>query len=207
MVLSGTSATRMELLRLRKRLLLARRGHHLLKGKQDELLRRFMALLESYLPARRDLNAAFAELEIRIAHARAEVGEDEVRAAAWPPRPRVTVQDRKRRILNLEIPAREARLERHRPAYSPSQLPAPFDDLVEAWEKAVPSLVATADREETLLLLAEEIKRTRRRVSALEYKLIPGLEEGIRLISFKLAEAELGNLSRLMRIKEIVRPD
>jgi V/A-type H+-transporting ATPase subunit D len=204
-VIAKVSATRMELLRMKKRLSLARRGHYLLKGKQDELLRRFMALLEEYLPRRRDLERAFAGLENMIGEAAAETGAAEAAAAGWPLPPPVTVERGKDRILNLEVPVRRARNERHLPSYGPLQLPLPFDDVIAGWADMIPVLLDGADREETLLLLADEIERTRRRVNALEFRLVPDLEEGIRRITFKLAEAELGNLSRLMRVKEIVR--
>jgi V/A-type H+-transporting ATPase subunit D len=204
-MISKVSATRMELLRMKKRLSLARRGHYLLKGKQDELLRRFMALLEEYLPRRRELEAVFAALESKIVDAAAETEPSEAATAAWPLPPPLDVEKGVRRILNLEVPVRKAPDKGPGPSYGPLQLPVTFDDVVTGWADMVPILLDGADGEETLLLLADEIERTRRRVNALEFRLIPDLEEGIRLITFKLAEAELGNLSRLMRVKEIVR--
>lgn len=204
-MIAKVSATRMELLRMKKRLSLARRGHYLLKGKQDELLRRFMALLEEYLPLRKALDGTFADLEKKIGAAAAETDPAEAAAAAWPLPPPVVVERKSRRILNLEVPVRKARNERPLPSYGQLQLSLVFDDVIAGWADAVPSFLDGADREETLILLADEIEQTRRRVNALEFRLIPDLEEGIRLVTLKLAEAELGNLSRLMRVKEIVR--
>ena len=66
-------------------------------------------------------------------------------------------------------------------------------------------MVELASKEKALELIGDEISRTRRRVNALEYILIPNLEETIRYVSMKLSEMERGNLTRLMRVKEIVR--
>jgi V/A-type H+-transporting ATPase subunit D len=68
----------------------------------------------------------------------------------------------------------------------------------------MPSLVELAEVEKAVELLADEIEKTRRRVNALEYVLIPSLEQSIKYITMKLDEAERGNLTRLMKVKEIV---
>jgi V/A-type H+-transporting ATPase subunit D len=205
MVGEGRNATRMELLRLRRRLGLARRGHRLLKGKQDELLRRFLLLLEEYLRARSGLHERMEDLAEKGREVRTSVSADTIRTASWPPPPGARLRERKSRVLNLKIPAYDVSLPELSPAYGPGQLPACHDELVVSWRSAIPVMVEVAEKEKALLLLAAEIERTRRRVNALEYNLIPGLEEGVRTITFKLAEAELGNLTRLMRIKDIVR--
>jgi V/A-type H+-transporting ATPase subunit D len=199
------SATRMELLRLRQRLFLARRGHHLLKGKQDELLRRFLLLLEEYLKGRRDLNGVMERLARKTGEVRSEVSLERVRVAAWPPPPEALVTSRPARILNLQVAAFDLHPPTAGISYGPEVLPAAYDELVSLWRRSLPLLVEIAEREKALRDLAAEIERTRRRVNALEFNLIPGLEEGIRTIRFKLAEGELGSLTRLMRVKDIVR--
>lgn len=201
----GINATRMELLRHRRRLALARRGHHLLKGKQDELLRRFLARLEAYLRARRDLDEAMGALADRSRALRTEVSGETIRIAAWPPASPAVLEQRPSQVLNIQVPVRELRRGAPAPSYAPDQLPAAYDQLAALWMEVLPLMVEVANLESLLTILAEEIERTRRRVNALEHKLIPGLEEGIKSITFRLAEAEMGNLTRLMRVKEIVR--
>ncbi len=205
MLPGGVNATRMELLRLRRRLALARRGHHLLKGKQDELLRRFLRLLEDYMRAREELEELMRELSSRSREAQAEAQADTLRTAAWPPPPPAELEERSTQILNLAVPVREAHVPGRPASYGPTQLPSSYDDLILLWRKSLPRMVSLSNVEVALLSLSDEIERTRRRVNALEYKLIPGLEDGIRTIAFRLAEVELGNLTRLMRVKEIVR--
>jgi V/A-type H+-transporting ATPase subunit D len=195
----------MELLRLRRRLALARRGHLLLKGKQDELLRRFLLLLGEYLRGRRDLHRVMEGLARKTGEVRGEVSRERIRVAAWPPPPEAVLTSRSARILNLQVAAFDLHPPTAGISYGPEALPAAYDELVSLWRRALPLLVEIAEREKALRDLAAEIERTRRRVNALEFNLIPGLEEGVATIRFRLAEAELGNLTRLMRVKDIVR--
>jgi V/A-type H+-transporting ATPase subunit D len=199
------TATRMGLLRRKKRLALARRGHYLLKGKQDELLRRLMELLEEYLPARSSLDGRWQDLHASIEDAAAETDPAEAEVASWPPPSFATVKSGVRRILNLEVPERAIESLPDGFPYGVLQLSACMDDAVAGWKEFLVPALSVADMEDALTLLSDEIERTRRRVNALEFRLIPELEDEIRLITLKLAEAELGNLSRLMRVKEIVR--
>ena len=199
------SATRMELLRLRRRLALARKGHKLLKEKQDELVRRFLALFDGYLAARERLHRSMGRLAEHALLARVETPADEIRAAAWPQRACARVAAGSEPILNLKVPRYELAQPAWEPAYSPHQLSAAYDALALGWQEVVPLLVAVAQREKALRLLAGELSALRRRVNALEYTLIPGLEVSIRSISLGLAEQELSALTRLMRVKEMVR--
>ena len=79
------------------------------------------------------------------------------------------------------------------------------DTAIDSLASVMPLLLRLAEREKSAELLAEEIERTRRRVNALEYVLIPKLEETIKFITMKLEEVERGNLTRLMKVKEMVR--
>lgn len=201
---TGGNATRMELLRLRRRLGLARRGHRLLKGKQDELLRRFMVLLEEYMGMRGELPRLAADLVRLSREVREGMSAADLASASWPLPPAVTLHRREAMILNLQVPVFDVHLPRRRPPIGASPLPVSYGRLALSWREALPRLVKTAEKEEGLTLLAEEIERTRRRVNALEYKLIPGLEDRIRVITLKMSENELGNFARLMRVKEVV---
>jgi V/A-type H+-transporting ATPase subunit D len=170
------AAARMELLRLRRRLGLARRGHRLLRGKKDELLRRFMVLLKEYT----GMSGELLSRTIGLVRLSGEVG------------------------LNLEEPVFDVHLPDRKPPIGASPPPVSYGHLARSWREALPRLVKTAEKKEVLTLLAEEIERTRQRVNTLEYKLIPGLEDRIRVVILKMSENELGNFARLMRIKEVV---
>ena len=67
----------------------------------------------------------------------------------------------------------------------------------------MPRILELAEREHAVWLLIAEIERTRRRVNALEYVMIPQLRDAMRTIRSKLEELERGNTVRLMKIKEM----
>ena len=201
----GGAATRMELLRLRRRLALARRGHKLLKDKQDELARRLLGGFEGYLAARRRLHEALRGLGELGAEARVESGAADVLAATWPRRSVGRVDAGSASVLSLRVPSFRLRSAPWEPSHGPRQLSASWDALAAAWRAAAPLLVEVAGAERTLRLIAAELAMLRRRVSALEYRLIPDLEGGIRSGGEALAEQERATLTRLMRVKEVVR--
>jgi V/A-type H+-transporting ATPase subunit D len=107
--------------------------------------------------------------------------------------------------MNLVVPVFSLKTEGKLASYGLAATPAELDTSLVAMEKVLGRMVELASKEKALELIGDEIERTRRRVNALEYILIPNLEETIRYISMKLSEMERGNLTRLMRVKEIVR--
>jgi V/A-type H+-transporting ATPase subunit D len=195
----------MELLRLRKRLQLARRGHKLLKDKQDELMKRFMGLVHQIKELRLSVENQLEEAWRRFLVARSVGGSEIVETAVSVPTRKTSVEVAKQQIMNVVVPVFELRTEGKLASYGLATTPAELDTSLTAMEKALGRMVELASKEKALELIGDEIEKTRRRVNALEYILIPNLEETIRYISMKLSEMERGNLTRLMRVKEIVR--
>ena len=197
-------ATRMELLQFRKKVALARRGHKLLKDKLDELMRQFKILIKKYEGARSEL-----EKELSIAYgeflfARAAMTEPGLLDALRYPGAAAKVQTSKRKIMNLILPVFEVSVEGNVRNYGMFDTPVELDEALEVYKRILPRIVKLAEEEKAISLLAREIDTTRRRVNALEYKLIPELEEAIRSVRLKLDEMERGNLTRLMKVKEMV---
>ncbi len=201
----ATNPTRMELLRLRKRLSLARRGHKLLKDKQDELMKRFMGLVHQIKDLRLSVEEELEEAWRRFLVARSMGGSQVVENAVSAPTRKTSVEVGREQVMNLVVPVFSLKTEGKLASYGLAATPAELDTSLVAMEKVLGRMVELASKEKALELIGDEIERTRRRVNALEYILIPNLEETIRYISMKLSEMERGNLTRLMRIKEIVR--
>jgi len=195
----------MELLRLRKRLALARRGHKLLKDKQDELMKRFMGLVGQIKELRLSVEEELEQSFKRFLVARSVGGGEVVETAVSLPTRKTSVEVGQQRVMNLLVPVFELKSEGKVASYGLATTPAELDTALMAMEKALSRMVELASKEKALELIGNEIARTRRRVNALEYILIPNLEETIRYVSMKLSEMERGNLTRLMRVKEIVR--
>jgi V/A-type H+-transporting ATPase subunit D len=197
--------TRMELLRLRKRLGLARRGHKLLKDKQDELMKRFMGLVHQIKDLRLSVEEELEQAWRRFLVARSMGGSRVVENAVSAPTRKTSVEVGRQQVMNLVVPVFSLKTEGKLASYGLAATPAELDTSLVAMEKVLGRMVELASKEKALELIGDEIERTRRRVNALEYILIPNLEETIRYISMKLSEMERGNLTRLMRVKEIVR--
>jgi V/A-type H+-transporting ATPase subunit D len=195
---------RMELLRLRQRGVMARRGHKLLKDKLDELMKEFLARIGEVRRLRvtveRDLAVAWGLL----AMARAEAGSSALSTALSAGKPAALAEVTERNVMSVRVPELELLELPPRQGYSFATTPALLDGGLARLAAVLPSMLDLAAREKAIELLAAEIESTRRRVNALEYVLIPQIEETVRDIRMKLDEAERGNLTRLMKVKEIV---
>ncbi|NLP05339.1 V-type ATP synthase subunit D [Candidatus Fermentibacteria bacterium] len=196
-------ATRMELLQLRKRTALARRGHKLLKDKLDELMRQFKILIAEYMGARqhleRELENAYREFLVARASMRSAALYDALRYPGAVARVSTTT----RRVMNLTLPVFIVTVEGSFLNYGMFDTTPELDHSLEVYARVLPAIVRLAGQEKAIGLLAAEIDRTRRRVNALEYILIPELEQTVATIRLKLEEIERGNLTRLMKVKKM----
>ena len=167
--------TRMELTRLKRRLVTAVRGHKLLKDKRDEMVRQFMLHVRRNYDLRLEVEKAIARVEMRCSIAKAQMGSFYVSESLLYPAPYAFT------FTSYELDAAVVEL----------------SDLL-------PQLIELAEVEKTCSLLAEEIEKTRRRVNALEYVMIPEMQESIRYITMKLEENDRASLVRLMKAKEMM---
>ncbi len=201
----AVSATRMQLLRLRKRLAIARRGHKLLKDKQDEMMRQFMELVKSVKGMRAmvedQLQAAFQSFLL----ARSTMPDKLVEEAICLPGMHLSLKVGQRQIMNVRVPVLEPIVEGSIRCYGFVGTSGDLDISLRFLGGVLKQSLKLAEAEKTMQLLADDIEKTRRRVNALEYTLIPNLIETIRYITMKLSEMERSNLSRLMRVKNIIR--
>ncbi len=201
----NVSATRMELMRLKKRTVLARRGHKLLKDKQDELIRQFMILINDYQELRKksedSLSSAFESFLV----ARAVIPSHSLEEALITASQGIELEISEKHIMNIKAPDFSLGEVKIPYAYGFSDTSCDLDSSLEQFSKALPLLVQLAAKEKTISLLADEIEKTRRRVNALEYVLLPSLQESIQSITMRLGELERSALTRLMKIKDIVR--
>ena len=201
----ATNATRMELLRLKKRLVLARRGHKLLKDKQDELMRQFLDLVNSVKGLRKELEEKFQKSLRYFIQGRMETPRDGIETALMIPVGHVELEIGKKQVLNLQVPVLKAEIGESERSAGFLETGGNFDLSLDLFKKTFPKLLELAQTEKALFLMGDEIEKTRRRVNALEYVLIPELEETKRYIEMKLSEMERGNLTRLMKVKEMIR--
>ncbi len=197
----NVNPNRMELLRLRRRLGLAERGHKLLKDKLEELMRQFLEnirrLSELQHRVRQKLEKAF------LSFALARSGGSLTELKEMIPEGRLVLETRRDRILNLTIPDFEVQTLQVADV-DLLNTESEFDIGIKKMREVLPELLEMARLWKTVELLSADIEITRRRVNALEYILIPNLKETIAYISSRLEEMERSYQVQLMRIKEIV---
>ena len=208
--MAGTAVTptRMELNRLKGRLKTARRGHKLLKDKRDELMRQFMDVVklnkELRIRVEEGLTGAFASLQVASAIMSPEMLEQ----ALLYPRQSVELGVEYKNIMSVNVPRYSFNTRNSDPSeiypYGFAQTSGELDDALDRMARVFEDMLELAQVEKTMQLLAEEIEKTRRRVNALEYVMIPDLENGIKYISMKLAENENATKVRLLKVKEMV---
>ncbi len=192
-------------MRLRRRLVIARRGHKLLKDKQQELMRRLLELIADIRRHRARVRKEMRRVLAQFALARAAYEPQLLEEAVMIPTRKVEVTVATRRTMNIEVPVFTRQVSGRLRCYGFATTTPVLDQALLSLDNLLEALFILAEKEKTLEILSGELERTRRRVNALEFVLIPSIEESIRMINFKLAEAERQDLTRLMRIKEIVR--
>lgn len=201
----NVNPNRMELLKLKKRIVLAHRGHKLLKDKQDELMRYFLSRLTEVKKLRKEVEKALKEAHQYLLRARAISSSQVIEEALLFPAVKIELESFFTPLMNLRLVNYRLKIEEKEGSYGLVNTSSGLDDAVEHYKQGLPKMIKLAELEKNLEIIAKEITLTRRRVNALEYILIPDLKETIRYISMKLVEIERGNLVRLMKVKEIVR--
>ncbi len=199
----AVSPTRMELLRLRKRFILAKRGHKLLKDKQEELLHQFLKLIAENKGYRRSLEERLTALSTKFLLIQAQVPEEILEGTLIKPEVSLEAKTSKEMVLNIPVPHFTLIQKGNFHSFG-SSVPPSLNRVLDECLEILKELLRLAELERKIELFAAEIERTRRRVNALEYILIPNLSETITYIEFKLEELERGNLVRLKRVKEIL---
>ncbi|MDZ4169330.1 MAG: V-type ATP synthase subunit D [Coriobacteriia bacterium] len=195
---------RMELLKLRRRLETAKRGHKLLKDKLDELLKEFMARIAENRRLRGEVERTLFEAYGLLAISRAEAGAPVIAQALLAGEPADLVSADSRNVMSVQVPVLTLGDVPTAQGYSYATTPALLDGALSTLSDVVPRMVELAEREKAIELLAAEIELTRRRVNALEYVLMPQLSDAVRSIRMKLEEAERGERTRLMKVKDML---
>lgn len=201
--------TRMELKKLKTKLATARRGHKLLKDKCDELMRQFLDIVREAKELREALTEQLSGVTAEFEIAAAETDIRVMTEALMLPSVKSSVKIGSRNIMSVIVPTFETE-DTASPAshggagYGYAFTTKAMDNAADAVSKAGAELIRLAELEKAAGLLCREIERTRRRVNALEYIMIPQYETTIKSIMMKLDENERSNLTRLMKVKDMM---
>jgi len=203
---TNVNPTRMELTRLKKRLTTAVRGHKLLKDKRDEMVRQFMLHIRRNYDLRLEVEKALQEVSRRFGLAKAQMGALRVSEALLYPARAAVFEVGVHNVMSVDVPT-----VKYTGGDGEFDIPYAFtftssslDNAVMELSKYLPKLLELAEVEKTCNLLAIEIEKTRRRVNALEYVMIPEMQESIKFITMKLEENDRASTVRLMKAKEMM---
>ena len=199
----NVNPTRMELKKLKARLTTAVRGHKLLKDKSDEMVRRFSLIIRENKRLRDEVERELSETLRQFSVARSVTPAYRAETAFSMPSVAVNAECGVASVMGVEVP--DIHLKEQKRAdglpYAYSEITSEADFSVSQAARLLPKMVALAQTEKTVRMLAAEIERNKRRVNALEYVMIPQLEETIKYIKSKLDENERAAVIRLMKVK------
>lgn len=199
--------TRMELNKLKKRLKTAVRGHKLLKDKQDEMVRQFMDYIKYNKKLREEIEKSISLCMFNFSKASAIMGKKAIAEALMVPMRDLSLDIGTKNIMGVNVPTikwSEENEEINLP-YGYMFTSGQLDEAVIKMSEMFPKLIELAQVEKTCDMLADEIEKTRRRVNALEYVMIPQINEDIKYITMKLEDNDRATITRLMKVKDIIR--
>jgi len=196
--------TRSELLKLKKQIKLAKSGYSLLKKKRDGLILEFFEILKKVKNLRAELVEEYKKAVRKISIARILESDLNIKSTAMAISKIPEVKLAKKNIMGVVVPKIESQelgknfLERGYGLFSS----AATNEAAEAFEKVVEKSIAAAEVETTMKKVLNEIEKTKRRVNALEFSVIPSMEKIGAFIRLRLEEMERENIFRLKRIKK-----
>lgn len=202
----NVNPTRMELRRLKTRLKTATRGHKLLKDKSDEMIRQFMVYVRENKRLREEIEAELSSALKGFTLARAVSSNAVIEEAVMMPATKAEISLSSDNVMSVEVPSisvvEHERQDKY--PYSFDTVTSELDASIGTLSTLLVKLVKLAEVEKTCNMLADEIEKNRRRVNALEYVMIPQIEETIKYINMKLDENERASTIRLMKVKSMI---
>ena len=196
--------TRSELIQLKNRIKLSERGHKLLKMKRDGLILEFFKILNEARNVRTELDAAYERSREKISLASAVNGVVEVRSTAFTAKESPEISLSGKNIMGVVVPkisSTGVRKQMYERGYGIIGTNSYIDEAADSYEDLVEKIIAAAELETAMKRLLDEIEKTKRRVNALEFKIIPELIAAMKYIRFMLEEMERENTFRLKRVK------
>jgi len=199
------NATRMQLTLFKKRLKIAMRGYKLLKDKQDAMVQKFMQFIKENERLRKKIDKAIKMAVLEFSKAQVKSSKLELLEALAIPMAVSYVDVDTTSVMNVSIPKISVKSDKVKGVtYGFSFTPVALDESVIILSSIVEDLLRLAEVEKTCLVLGKEIEKTRRRVNAIEFVMIPEMTKQIKLITNRLEDNERSNIIRLMKAKEII---
>ena len=208
MASTQVTPTRMELTRLKKKLVTAVKGHKLLKDKRDELMRQFLDLVRENMALRQKVEKGILSANKNFVIAKAGMSEQILNTALMAPKQEVYLEADKKNVMSVDIPVFHTKTRTADAtdiySYGFAFTSGDLDGAVKSLADILPDMLRLAEVEKSCQLMAAEIEKTRRRVNALEHVIIPETQRNIKYITMKLDENERSTQIRLMKVKDMM---
>ncbi|HJH01456.1 MAG TPA: V-type ATP synthase subunit D [Aerococcus urinaeequi] len=201
--------TRMELSTLKDRLKVAQNGYDLLKDKQDELMRQFIELIKENNRLRNEVEDELSGALGNFVLASSSMNDAFMEEIVALPSKQVNLEIAKKNIMSVDVPKMsfsyddDNQKSNNEVKYGYLNTSSELDDAIEVLNDVMPKLLKLSEIEKTCQLMATEIESTRRRVNALEYRMIPNIKETIKYIQMKLDENERASITRMIKVKDM----
>jgi len=204
-MLLKVNPNRMELIRLKKRLIVAKRGYKLLKDKRDALIQVFVRLAKESNMVREELEEKLLKCYAIFSNTSSLMSKLALEETLMFPKAKGEAEVSFKNVMSVNVPQYNLKCEGRYYSYGLVDTTAELDNALKKYHEILPLMLRVAELDKSITLLANEIEKTRRRVNALEYVIIPDLEETIKFITMKLDEMARSTTSAIMRIKDIIR--
>lgn len=201
--------TRMELSTLKERLKVAQNGYDLLKDKQDELMRQFIDLIKENNELRNEVEEELSGALGNFVLASSSMNDAFMDEIVALPSKQVNLEIARKNIMSVDVPKMSFSYDEedsnsdNEVKYGYLNTSSELDDAIEVLNEVMPKLLKLSEIEKTCQLMATEIESTRRRVNALEYRMIPNIQETIKYIQMKLDENERASITRMIKVKDM----
>ena len=201
--------TRMELSTLKERLKVAQNGYDLLKDKQDELMRQFIELIKENNRLRNEVEDELSGALGNFVLTSSSMNDAFMEEIVALPTKQVNLEIAKKNIMSVDVPKMSFSYDDdnqdsdNEVKYGYLNTSSELDDAIEVLNDVMPKLLKLSEIEKTCQLMATEIESTRRRVNALEYRMIPNIKETIKYIQMKLDENERASITRMIKVKDM----
>ncbi len=208
MDIMNVNPTRMQMTKLKKQLVTAKRGHKMLKDKRDELMRQFIELVQENKKLRDKVEAELAACNAHFVNAGAVMSKKALDSSLMSSKQQTGVEVASKNIMSVDVPMFETVSKSEDEGdifpYGFAFTSFELDDAVSSLGALLPDLIKLAEIEKSCELMAAEIERTRRRVNSLEHVMIPRYEDTIKYIAMKLEENDRSSRTRLMKVKDML---
>ena len=208
MDIMNVNPTRMQMTKLKKQLITAKRGHKMLKDKRDELMRQFIELVQENKRLREKVEAELAQCSAHFVNAGAVMSSKALNSSLMSSKQQTGVEVGLKNIMSVDVPVfsgvSESPVKSDIFPYGFAFTSFELDDAVSALNDLMPDMIKLAETEKSCELMAAEIERTRRRVNSLEHVMIPRYEATIKYIAMKLEENDRSSRTRLMKVKDML---